>query len=77
MAEERLSYEAAGVSLAVAESVVDRLRTAVESTGAAGFGSTPPAQRPAPQKMAAEAAIFRISCDKIADQLRGCRDRRR
>jgi len=37
--EERLSYEAAGVSLAVAESVVDRLRTAVESTGATGFGS--------------------------------------
>jgi phosphoribosylformylglycinamidine cyclo-ligase len=37
--EERLSYEAAGVSLAVAESVVDRLRTAVESTGASGFGA--------------------------------------
>jgi phosphoribosylformylglycinamidine cyclo-ligase len=37
--EERLSYEAAGVSLAVAETVVDRLRTAVESTGAAGFGA--------------------------------------
>jgi phosphoribosylformylglycinamidine cyclo-ligase len=37
--EERLSYEAAGVSLAVAESVVDRLRTAVESTGATGFGA--------------------------------------
>ncbi|MGE5690366.1 MAG: phosphoribosylformylglycinamidine cyclo-ligase [Pseudomonadota bacterium] len=39
MEEERLSYEAAGVSLAVAESVVDRLRTAVESTGARGFGA--------------------------------------
>jgi phosphoribosylformylglycinamidine cyclo-ligase len=37
--EERLSYEAAGVSLAVAESVVDRLRAAVESTGATGFGA--------------------------------------
>jgi phosphoribosylformylglycinamidine cyclo-ligase len=37
--EERLSYEAAGVSLAVAESVVDRLRTAVESTGATCFGA--------------------------------------
>jgi phosphoribosylformylglycinamidine cyclo-ligase len=37
--EERLSYEAAGVSLAVAESVVDRLRTAVESTGATDFGA--------------------------------------
>jgi phosphoribosylformylglycinamidine cyclo-ligase len=37
--EERLSYEAAGVSLAVAESVVDRLRIAVESTGATGFGA--------------------------------------
>ena len=39
MTEERLNYEAAGVSLAVAESVVDRLRTAVESTGATGFGA--------------------------------------
>ena len=39
MEEEGLSYEAAGVSLAVAESVVDRLRTAVESTGATGFGA--------------------------------------
>jgi phosphoribosylformylglycinamidine cyclo-ligase len=37
--EEGLSYEAAGVSLAVAESVVERLRTAVESTGATGFGA--------------------------------------
>jgi phosphoribosylformylglycinamidine cyclo-ligase len=37
--EERLNYEAAGVSLAVAESVVERLRTAVESTGATGFGA--------------------------------------
>lgn len=36
---ERPSYEAAGVSLAVAESVVDRLRAAVESTGATGFGA--------------------------------------
>jgi phosphoribosylformylglycinamidine cyclo-ligase len=33
-----MSYEAAGVSLATAESVVDRLRNAVESTGASGFG---------------------------------------
>jgi phosphoribosylformylglycinamidine cyclo-ligase len=33
-----MSYEAAGVSLATAESVVDRLRAAVESTGARGFG---------------------------------------
>jgi phosphoribosylformylglycinamidine cyclo-ligase len=32
------SYAAAGVSLATAESVVDRLRAAVESTGAQGFG---------------------------------------
>jgi phosphoribosylformylglycinamidine cyclo-ligase len=32
------SYSAAGVSLATAESVVDRLRAAVESTGASGFG---------------------------------------
>ena len=32
------TYAAAGVSLAVAESVVDRLRAAVESTGATGFG---------------------------------------
>jgi phosphoribosylformylglycinamidine cyclo-ligase len=33
------SYRAAGVSLATAESVVDRLRAAVESTGARGFGA--------------------------------------
>jgi len=33
------TYEDAGVSLAAAEGVVDRLRSAVESTGAAGFGS--------------------------------------
>jgi phosphoribosylformylglycinamidine cyclo-ligase len=33
------TYEEAGVSLATAESVVDRLRAAVESTGARGFGA--------------------------------------
>jgi phosphoribosylformylglycinamidine cyclo-ligase len=33
------TYEAAGVSLAAAEAVVDRLRAAVESTGADGFGA--------------------------------------
>jgi phosphoribosylformylglycinamidine cyclo-ligase len=33
------SYSGAGVSLATAESVVDRLRAAVESTGAQGFGA--------------------------------------
>jgi phosphoribosylformylglycinamidine cyclo-ligase len=32
------TYEAAGVSLATADAVVDRLRAAVESTGATGFG---------------------------------------
>jgi phosphoribosylformylglycinamidine cyclo-ligase len=32
------TYEAAGVSLATADSVVERLRAAVESTGADGFG---------------------------------------
>ena len=36
--EER-TYAAAGVSLATAESVVERLRAAVESTGAQGFGA--------------------------------------
>jgi phosphoribosylformylglycinamidine cyclo-ligase len=36
---ERRTYEAAGVSLATAESVVERLRAAVESTGARGFGA--------------------------------------
>jgi phosphoribosylformylglycinamidine cyclo-ligase len=36
---EDRTYAAAGVSLAVAEAVVDRLRTAVESTGASGFGA--------------------------------------
>ncbi|MBA2460252.1 MAG: phosphoribosylformylglycinamidine cyclo-ligase [Actinobacteria bacterium] len=38
MSEER-TYAAAGVSLATAESVVERLRAAVESTGARGFGA--------------------------------------
>jgi phosphoribosylformylglycinamidine cyclo-ligase len=36
---EGKTYEAAGVSLALAESVVDRLRAAVESTGTKGFGA--------------------------------------
>src|SRR5437773_9870646 len=31
------TYEAAGVSLATADAVVERLRSAVESTGATGF----------------------------------------
>jgi phosphoribosylformylglycinamidine cyclo-ligase len=33
------TYAAAGVSLATADSIVQRLRTAVESTGASGFGT--------------------------------------
>jgi phosphoribosylformylglycinamidine cyclo-ligase len=33
------TYEQAGVSLATAEGVVERLRAAVESTGASGFGA--------------------------------------
>jgi phosphoribosylformylglycinamidine cyclo-ligase len=37
LTEDR-TYEAAGVSLATANAVVDRLRAAVESTGATGFG---------------------------------------
>jgi phosphoribosylformylglycinamidine cyclo-ligase len=36
---EGKTYEAAGVSLSFAESVVDRLRSAVESTGTEGFGA--------------------------------------
>jgi len=36
---EKRTYAAAGVSLATAEGVVERLRAAVESTGAAGFGA--------------------------------------
>jgi phosphoribosylformylglycinamidine cyclo-ligase len=36
---EGRTYEAAGVSLTIAESVVERLRAAVESTGASGFGT--------------------------------------
>ena len=35
----RRTYEAAGVSLATASAVVERLRSAVESTGATGFGA--------------------------------------
>src|SRR3954467_12562250 len=33
------TYASAGVSLAAAEGVVERLRAAVESTGATGFGA--------------------------------------
>jgi phosphoribosylformylglycinamidine cyclo-ligase len=36
---ERKSYAQAGVSLETADAVVERLRTAVESTGARGFGA--------------------------------------
>ena len=39
MAEEGRTYDAAGVSLATAGAVVERLRSAVESTGAEGFGA--------------------------------------
>ena len=38
MAEEGQTYDAAGVSLATADAVVERLRSAVESTGATQFG---------------------------------------
>jgi phosphoribosylformylglycinamidine cyclo-ligase len=36
---EGQTYEAAGVSLSTAEAVIERLRAAVESTGATGFGA--------------------------------------
>ncbi|HKN63364.1 MAG TPA: phosphoribosylformylglycinamidine cyclo-ligase, partial [Gaiellaceae bacterium] len=39
MAEEGPTYDAAGVSLATADAVVERLRAAVESTGAQSFGA--------------------------------------
>ncbi|HEY3461985.1 MAG TPA: phosphoribosylformylglycinamidine cyclo-ligase [Gaiellaceae bacterium] len=39
MAEEGRTYDAAGVSLATAGAIVERLRAAVESTGADGFGA--------------------------------------
>jgi phosphoribosylformylglycinamidine cyclo-ligase len=39
MEVEGQTYEAAGVSLSTAEAVVERLRAAVESTGATGFGT--------------------------------------
>jgi phosphoribosylformylglycinamidine cyclo-ligase len=38
VAEERRTYGAAGVSIEKGEAVVERLRAAVESTGAIGFG---------------------------------------
>jgi phosphoribosylformylglycinamidine cyclo-ligase len=38
LTEDARTYEAAGVSLATANAVVERLRAAVESTGATGFG---------------------------------------
>ena len=39
MVEEGRTYDAAGVSLATADAVVERLRAAVESTGAESFGT--------------------------------------
>ena len=39
MARERQTYAAAGVSIDKADAVVERLRAAVESTGASGFGA--------------------------------------
>jgi phosphoribosylformylglycinamidine cyclo-ligase len=39
LGRDNQTYAAAGVSLAVADGVVDRLRAAVESTGARGFGA--------------------------------------
>ncbi len=39
MSAEGRTYDAAGVSLATADAVVERLRAAVESTGAQGFGA--------------------------------------
>jgi phosphoribosylformylglycinamidine cyclo-ligase len=39
VSEEGRTYDAAGVSLETAEAVVERLRAAVESTGATGFGA--------------------------------------
>jgi phosphoribosylformylglycinamidine cyclo-ligase len=38
LAEDARTYDAAGVSLETANAVVERLRAAVESTGATGFG---------------------------------------
>lgn len=38
MTKDARTYEASGVSLATANAVVERLRVAVESTGATGFG---------------------------------------
>ena len=38
LTEDARTYEAAGVSLDTADAIVGRLRAAVESTGAAGFG---------------------------------------
>jgi phosphoribosylformylglycinamidine cyclo-ligase len=38
LTKDTRTYEAAGVSLATADAVVERLRAAVESTGARGFG---------------------------------------
>jgi phosphoribosylformylglycinamidine cyclo-ligase len=39
LSAEGRTYNAVGVSLAKAEEIVERLRAAVESTGAAGFGA--------------------------------------
>jgi phosphoribosylformylglycinamidine cyclo-ligase len=71
MAAGQESYAGAGVSLAVAEAVVDRLRAAVESTGATGFGLFAGLYRLDPQRLLA------ASTDGVGTKLILARERGR
>ncbi len=68
---EGRTYEAAGVSLATAESVVERLRAAVESTGARGFGAF------AGLHPLDDARLLAASTDSVGTKLILARDRGR
>ncbi len=65
------TYEAAGVSIAKGEAVVERLRAAVESTGAAGFGAF------AGLYPLDESRLLAASTDSVGTKLILARQRRR
>jgi phosphoribosylformylglycinamidine cyclo-ligase len=69
VSEDR-TYAAAGVSLATAEAVVERLRAAVESTGATGFGAFA-ALHPLDERRLLAASTDSIGTKPMVARLRG------
>jgi phosphoribosylformylglycinamidine cyclo-ligase len=68
---EGKTYEAAGVSLAAAEAIVERLRAAVESTGARGFGAFA-GLYPLDERRLLAASTDSIGTKPIVARARGC-----